>query len=119
MMKKNYLFLLVILIFLNVSCTSNERNKSLINYDSNYTDNFYPNYRNHPQSQYLSKNQNLISYFYFENIKEYKYTLSGNTLKIWIKNFENMPQEQKTKIKNDLTKIYNNIEIVKNEQDIK
>ena len=30
-----------------------------------------------------------------------------------------MIEEQKAKIKNDLTKFYNNIEIIKNEQDIK
>ncbi|MEL7570094.1 MAG: hypothetical protein AAGU14_05970 [Eubacteriaceae bacterium] len=116
-MKKLLIYLIALSIIFTASCTSAERNKSLINYDS-YTDNLYPDYRNHPQSQYLSKNQNLVSYFYSENIKEYKYALSGNTLRIWIKNFEIMPEEQITKIKNDLKKFYNNIEIVKNEEDI-
>lgn len=118
-MKKILIYLFALSLIFTASCASSERNKNLINYDSYNSDNLYPNYRNHPQSQYLSKNQNLFSYFYSENIKEYKYALSGNTLKIWIKNFENMPEEQKTKIKNNLKRFYRNFEIVKNEQDIK
>lgn len=118
-MKKFLIYLITISIIFTVSCASSERNKSLINYNENSTQIIYPEFRNNNKSQYLSQNQNLINYFYANNIKEYKYTLSGNTLKIWIKNYENMTEEQKAKIKTDLMKFYDNIEIVNNEQDIK
>lgn len=115
-MKKILIILFILSIIFTASCISTERNKSLINYDGNSTKSIY---RNNTDSKYLSKNQNFVEYFKANNIDEYKYTLSGDALKVWIKNYNSMTNEQKAKIKNDLGKFYIHVEIIENINDIK
>lgn len=118
-MKKIYIAVFIALMLLNASCTSTERNKNLINYYDNNTESPFPNYRNHPESRYLSKNQSLINYMRYNNIDEYNYTVSGNTLRIWINNFENMTEDQKTSINNALIRLYGSVEFINDEKDLK
>ncbi len=40
-------------------------------------------------------------------------------MKVWIKNYNNMTNDQKAKIKNDLGKFYIHVEIIENINDIK
>jgi len=119
-MKKKYiLIVLTILLILTASCTSANRNKSLINYDSGQTKGISDNYRNSLDSKFLSKNQNIDNYFKSNNITNYKYGLLGDTLKIWIDNFENMTPKQRQNIRNDLKMFNDKIEFVNNKEDIK
>lgn len=128
-MKKFIIVVLVVFMLLAVGCSSTksiyDNNKSLTtpDYNTNYNDaakNFYPDYV--LPDNYKNLNSNYDNIFKTNNITDYKYTTTNNTLKVWINNWDNMTAGVKTKIKNELMNIntnIKNIDFVPNKSDIK
>ena len=60
--------------------------------------------------------------FQANNITDYKYYATDNTLKVWVNNWDNVTANVKTKIKNELMSIdanINNIEFVNTKDEVK
>lgn len=129
-MKKFIIVVLVLLTLLVVGCSSTksiyDNNKSLTTPDSNtnYNDaakNFYPDY---VPKDYTTKglNASYDSVFKANNITDYKYYATNNTLKVWINNWDNVTANVKSKIKNELMNIdtnIKNIEFVNTKNEVK
>jgi len=115
-MKKIIIAILVVFMLFIAGCANanksiyDDRTKSLTNpgtdYNRNFTDdakNFYPDY-GIPNNNKYAKNLNnqYDNYFKTNNITNYKYTINGNTMRVWINNWDNMTEKAKNKIINDL-----------------
>jgi gas vesicle protein len=126
-MRKLFIgIVLILLLFVVSGCTSStksiydDNNSSYDNslYNADYptkviTDNDTTN---------KSINTDMENYFKTNKITEYKYSTVGDKLQVWIADFNNMTDEAKTKIKNDLKQYNKNItdiEFVENKTDIK
>ncbi|NMC57730.1 MAG: hypothetical protein GYA50_10970 [Eubacteriaceae bacterium] len=130
-MKKFIIVVLVVLTLLVVGCSSTksiyDNNKSLTtpDYNTDYNNaaqNFYPEYvlpNNYTTRGLIASYDNV---FQANNITDYKYYATNNTLKVWVNNWDNVTANVKTKIKNELMKIdanINNIEFVNTKDEVK
>ena len=133
-MKKFIIVLLAILALIFVGCSSSKSiyddNKSIndpgTDYNDDYSDpakNFYPDYAL-PEDNENTKDMNndIDNYFKGKNITDYDYTTSGSTMRVWINDWDNMADNTKTTIKNDLKRFNKDVKdiiFVKNKDDLK
>lgn len=130
-MKKFIIVVLVLLTLLVVGCSSTksiyDNNKSLTtpDYNANYNDaarNFYPDYVLPNNYTTRGLNASYDNVFQANNITDYKYYATNNTLKVWVNNWDNVTANIKAKIKNELMNIdanINNIEFVNTKNEVK
>jgi uncharacterized protein YcfL len=127
-MRKLFIgIVLILLLFVVSGCTSTTKSiyddNNVNDYKNSLYDADYPTKvitDNDTTNKYT--NADMEDYFKTNKITNYKYSMADNKLQVWIDDFNNMTDDAKEKIKNDLKKFnknITNIEFVDKETDIK